>query len=895
MRFGFALSFRSTPVLELLEVRALLAAVTAQWSDLLVDSIGINTHFGNTSNPYNSSTLITKLDQLNVRHVRDNAHTAYGYGKLAQLAAFGIDSLLVADDTSVSAASHVAALQNDWAIGVEGLNEPDFNPRSYGGLTDNEDIASYLATMAYQHDLYDAIKADGVAASKRVLSPAFAHARWTPVLGAGGVANPWDLVAGHTYPNGAVPTRGLLDYEDLDALRKLSPTPGDNSSTWITESGYHNLTNRADGDWQQGISETAAGKYIPRMIAEYFNRGVPRTYLYELVDQDTNNATNQEKRWGLLHTDLSAKPAYTAIKNLITLLDDHTAAPFTPGSLDYTLSGNTAGVHQTLLQKGNGEFYLMLWQDTSSYNWQGTESDQSSSVNLTLNLNGTFSSAAAYRLDSTGAVGSWTNPRSISLSGNASIRDEVTVIKLVPTTPTTVPAPAISISANDATGQEWGTANRNAQFTVTRTGSTAASLVVNYSISGTATNATDYTNLTGSVTIDAGSSSAVINIVPTAEATIEGDETVVLTVSSNVNYSLADKFSDSAVILDDAPDLVVTNITWSPANPAVGDAVTFVATIQNVGTRATAAKADIRFRIGDDTTAALWSTDANKIQSGFAAGGTQLVPANGTWTGIGGNWPVRIMVDNKETTYKVESNGAVAESNERNNLLQKMMPVASQRQKTDFESGTLGGWTPAAGDTWGVSTVSGTKLIENTNSTQGSNGNRRHITKSLGTYSGSFAVEFDTSWRGGAVGSNGNYSLYTYADILDAAGNGYRVRVHQGTSGTTANASKLIELFRVNANVQESTSFAQGGGYNLPGWAVGGGTTLALRKLRLTYDRASHTFRAFADVNDDGVLEQVVSARDGTYTGFTQVRLGAGGFTSSETPGFDNILIDELL
>ena len=45
-----------------------------------------------------------------------------------------------------------------------------------------------------------------------------------------------------------------------------------------------------------------------------------------------------------------------------------------------------------------------------------------------------------------------------------------------------------------------GTAN-DGLFTVTRTGSTTASLTVAYSTSGTATNGTDYTTLTGTVVI----------------------------------------------------------------------------------------------------------------------------------------------------------------------------------------------------------------------------------------------------------------------------------------------------------------------------------------------------------------------------------------------------------
>ena len=57
----------------------------------------------------------------------------------------------------------------------------------------------------------------------------------------------------------------------------------------------------------------------------------------------------------------------------------------------------------------------------------------------------------------------------------------------------------------DGTATE-GNAADTGVFTVSRTGSTTAALTVNYTVSGTATNGTDYQNLTGSVVIPVGRS-----------------------------------------------------------------------------------------------------------------------------------------------------------------------------------------------------------------------------------------------------------------------------------------------------------------------------------------------------------------------------------------------------
>src|SRR4029453_10356048 len=51
--------------------------------------------------------------------------------------------------------------------------------------------------------------------------------------------------------------------------------------------------------------------------------------------------------------------------------------------------------------------------------------------------------------------------------------------------------PTVTIVGTDANGAETATPNTGT-FTVTRTGSTAAALTVNYTIGGTATNGTDY-------------------------------------------------------------------------------------------------------------------------------------------------------------------------------------------------------------------------------------------------------------------------------------------------------------------------------------------------------------------------------------------------------------------
>ncbi len=95
---------------------------------------------------------------------------------------------------------------------------------------------------------------------------------------------------------------------------------------------------------------------------------------------------------------------------------------------------------------------------------------------------------------------------------------------------------------------------------------------VYYSVSGTASQGTDYTALSGSVTIPAGANEALIDILVTDDNIIEANETVVLTltnaVSSIANPSITSANAVAATIADD--DNTAANNTITLAKVADG-------------------------------------------------------------------------------------------------------------------------------------------------------------------------------------------------------------------------------------------------------------------------------------------------------------------------------------
>ncbi len=106
-----------------------------------------------------------------------------------------------------------------------------------------------------------------------------------------------------------------------------------------------------------------------------------------------------------------------------------------------------------------------------------------------------------------------------------------------------------SVRANDADAIEEPT--DNGQVTISLSAVAPTDITVNYTVTGTATNGLDYTTLTGSVTILAGRTTAVVNVMPRDDALDEGDETVVFTLATGPGYTIGNPNRAEVIIRDD--------------------------------------------------------------------------------------------------------------------------------------------------------------------------------------------------------------------------------------------------------------------------------------------------------------------------------------------------------
>jgi Ca2+-binding RTX toxin-like protein len=139
--------------------------------------------------------------------------------------------------------------------------------------------------------------------------------------------------------------------------------------------------------------------------------------------------------------------------------------------------------------------------------------------------------------------------------------------------------PSITLAVSPSSVTEDGTTNL--VYTFTRTGSTTSALTANYTVGGTATNGTDYTSIPTSVTFAAGSSTATVTFDPTADTTVEPDETVILTLAAGTGYTVGTPNAATGTITnDDSASISINDVTVSEGNSGTTNAV-FTVTLSN--------------------------------------------------------------------------------------------------------------------------------------------------------------------------------------------------------------------------------------------------------------------------------------------------------------------------
>lgn len=207
-----------------------------------------------------------------------------------------------------------------------------------------------------------------------------------------------------------------------------------------------------------------------------------------------------------------------------------------------------------------------------------------------------------------------------SVSGNISVSSTNATTKNVAVSGTVTSTSTVSIAASPAKVNE---ANRTMTYTFTRSGSTSTALSASFSVGGTATFGTDYTQsgadtfttTSGSITFGIGNANAVLTLTSSPDGTLEGDETIILTVLDGTGV-VADALNGVATttIDDSAP---VATFGQPSANITASNNITYTLTI-----------ADTNF----DASSFDAMSDLSLVRTGTANGVLGISGSNNTYT-----------------------------------------------------------------------------------------------------------------------------------------------------------------------------------------------------------------------------------------------------------------------
>lgn len=405
----------------LLAVQTSYAQVQAIQADDVVNSIGVNTHFSYTNTYYYQeyAETIAAIKAAGIRHIRDGYNPwpagSPMYTIHNAVAAAGIGTDLMIPFNAATTPSDLVTFQSlakDVEM-VEGPNEIDLN----GGSNWLSDLLGFVPT----------VKEIGSALNVPVLGPSLMEqadfykvGNLAPMM----TYNNLHIYFGDRNPGnngwGSGDKEGHV-YGSINWWLDCAHGDAPGVPVYVTETGY-NAVPVTHSAWD--VSESVAAVYAVQTVFEMLNHGINRSYIYELMDEPSASAE------GIMNANLTPKPSYTAIQSLIGLLSDP-GPSFTPGTLQYTLTGSTQNVHQLLMQKRDGSFYLALWVNAEIMNPVTLATINLAPQNITLTLDSAHGVQSVHNFQLNGTL----TQQSLNLpyAWQTGLYPIVTIVKIVPT------------------------------------------------------------------------------------------------------------------------------------------------------------------------------------------------------------------------------------------------------------------------------------------------------------------------------------------------------------------------------------------------------------------------------------------------------------------------------
>lgn len=372
-----------------------MAAQTPIRAADFIDSVGINTHLswgGSTSAYANRTAVLEAIDYLGVSFIRDGSPTeGWTMPLYRTLADKGIQFNIVVTGPEVTQyGSYAKDLQRietllkthpDAVVSIEGLNEINMFGVTYNGVNTAHDIS---IGRALQAKLHAEVNARALLDDIPILNLSVGGLTAQEAAKLGDLTAWADYGNWHVYfGNGDQPGKNI-ESGVANAKKFSSGDP-----VQITEANYYTAVHAME--WGGGgVTEEVQAKLNLNLLLDAKRAGVERTYLYELMDNSTKaGATSTvEGSLGLFHSDGTPKKAATAIRNLLTILEDEggNADGFATKPLDFSVSGLPSSGRTMLMQESNGNYDIAIWAEPDIWNEDSRTAISAPNSSVTVNL-----------------------------------------------------------------------------------------------------------------------------------------------------------------------------------------------------------------------------------------------------------------------------------------------------------------------------------------------------------------------------------------------------------------------------------------------------------------------------------------------------------------------------
>ena len=357
-------------------------AATALRAADFVQSVGANLNVSDPAINGHVSTFLTRVNELGIHQFRSGAPNAattaicnagnkilFGTGlmKINLTPQFGIDRV----NTVINNATWKAC-----AMGFEGVNQYNNsgNKATYGQAGTITKIRDHQTAVWNRVQQVEPPQFDVVGPSIQNIGANLE----TDSKALGNEDAITDIANSHMYTAHTTPES--IAPGNWEKVYKYNYTHSATPTLYVTEFGFCNYLPEARC-LPVNPAATLAMRYLMTLQTRNQHSSRDKAFVYASVDPDSSAG---EGAFGIMQRDanLTPKPIFYAIRNTLRILAD-TNRTFAPGSLAYTITGRTATTKDVLFQKGDGKFYVVVW-NAPSIDYKSDP--QPARVSMSLNL-----------------------------------------------------------------------------------------------------------------------------------------------------------------------------------------------------------------------------------------------------------------------------------------------------------------------------------------------------------------------------------------------------------------------------------------------------------------------------------------------------------------------------